>query len=353
VKKRHQIMPRRRTRKSRRSAWERLPEDELLQVRLCDLGLSVEGSRLEMKIDQIYAELARNDILFRPHFWLSTEWFTPDGVPGVAMPFYLAHPRLARLEEKQMLELEGGRHEDCMQILRHEVGHAVDNAYRLHWRRKWREMFGRSSEPYPKLYRPKPYSKRFVLHLDSWYAQAHPSEDFAETFAVWLSPGAQWRKRYSGWPALKKLEYVDALMTDIAGTRPKVTTRARLEPLAELRMTLSEYYAKKRERYGAEYPNFYDRDLRRLFSIASDQSNGELASSFLRRVRPELRSLVGEWTGEYQYTIDQVLREMITRCRELRLRVSRPERQVKLEATILLTVQTMNYLHGGHHRVIL
>lgn len=343
-------MTRRTSRRAR--VWERLPDDELLQVRLCDLGIGIEGTTLDRRISQVRRELERRRLRFQPHFWLSTEWFTPDGIPGVAVPFYLAHPRLAKLEEKQMLEVEGGLRDWCLRLIRHELGHAIANAYRLHRRVKWREVFGKSSIPYPEFYQPRPYSKRFVLHLDYWYAQAHPSEDFAETFAVWLTPNSQWQKRYKGWPALKKLEYVDELMSEIAPKKQTVTTCRTVESLRELRMTLGEYYAEKRTRYGTEYPEFYDRDLRKLFAKGPDGGKGELASSFLRRMRPEIRRLVGEWTSEYQYTIDQVLKEMIARCRELRLRLERPEEEVKLEAMIMLTVQIMNYLHGGHHRVM-
>ena len=140
-------------------------------------------------------------------------------MPGIAIPFYLAHPRLRRLELTQVLEIEGGTREWCMMILRHEAGHAIENAYRLRQRPKRQALFGKSSEPYPDSYAPKPYSRSFVVHLDSWYAQSHPDEDFAETFAVWLTPGSNWRERYAGWPALRKLEYVDELMRGIAGQR--------------------------------------------------------------------------------------------------------------------------------------
>ena len=44
---------------------------------------------------------------FPLHCYLSDEWFTPDGATAIAIPFYLAHPRLAKLEEAQMLEIEG------------------------------------------------------------------------------------------------------------------------------------------------------------------------------------------------------------------------------------------------------
>lgn len=330
-----------------------LPDRELLQVRMCDLGLEIEGTLLEKRILRLYEELEQRRIRLRPHCWLSDEWFSHDGVPGVAVPFYLAHPRLARLERNQMLEVEGGSAEWCMRILRHEAGHAIDTAYRLHRRRRWRELFGRYSQPYPEYYRPKPYSKSYVLHLDSWYAQSHPAEDFAETFAVWLKPRSRWRTLYRSWPALKKLQYVDQLMAEIRDTRPPVVSRRRVAPLSVIRKTLGEHYAEKRARYGLDHPDFYDRDLRRLFSETGDHADASSAAAFLRRFRRELRRVVAQWTGEYQYTIDQVLGEMIQRCAELNLQLDRPEEQAKQDALVMLTTQTMNYLHGGHHRVAL
>ena len=320
-------------------------------MRLCDLGVRIEGTKLEKRIERLYDDLARRRVAFRPHVWLSTEWFTPDGVPGLGVPFYLVHPRLMKLEEKQMYEVEGGHEEWCMRLLRHETGHAIDNAYRLHRRKQWREIFGPATRAYPSFYQPRPYSKRYVLHLDYWYAQGHPCEDFAETFAVWLTPGVNWRKRYAGWPALRKLEYVDALMKEIARKKPAVTTRERTESLPKLRMTLREYYEDKRARYGTDYPDFYDRDLRRLFADRPSGAANQRAAAFLRRIRPEIRRLVSRWTGQYQYTIDQLFRELITRSRQLNLRLDRTKDQAKLEAAILLTVQTMNYLHSGHHRI--
>ncbi|MFQ5801339.1 MAG: putative zinc-binding metallopeptidase [Candidatus Methylomirabilales bacterium] len=322
-------------------------------MRMCDLNVRIEGTDIEKRIEQLYAELTDRGLRFRSHFWLSDDWFTPDGVPGSAIPFYMAHPRLARLELNQMLEVEGGTPEWCMRILRHETGHTIENAYLLRRRRRRQQVFGRSSQSYPDYYAPKPYSKSFVLHLDSWYAQSHPDEDFAETFAVWLDPDSMWRERYAGWPAFKKLEYVDALMREIAGQKPQVTTKERIDPLPRLRKTLREHYREKRERYGLDYPNFYDRDLRRLFSDAPEFARNMTAASFLKRIRKEVRRKVAGWTGEYQYTIDQVFEDMIERCQELDLRLVGPEEQVKLDFVVLLTVQTMNYLHSGRHRVAL
>jgi hypothetical protein len=333
--------------------WKELDDEELLDLRMCDLGVAIETSALAGRIAELHAELDARQVAFHPHYWLSDEWFTPDGVGGIAIPFYLAHPRLEELEEAQMLEVEGGEYEWCMKILRHEAGHAIDNAYQLQRRRKRLKLFGPSSTPYPEYYTPKPYSKSFVLHLDSWYAQSHPDEDFAETFAVWLKPGSQWRERYDDWPALKKLEYVDDLMRELAGAPPPRVSRRRVDPLASIRKTLRQHYSRKRDHYGYEYPNFYDRDLRRLFTPAADAKGTMTAARFLSRVRKEVCRKVARWTGEYQYTIDRVFDDMIARCRELGLRLAVAEDQAKLEFTILLTVQTMNYLHSGRHRVAL
>ncbi len=320
-------------------------------MRLCDLNLSIEGTRLHDHIATVHAELADRNIRFRPHYWLSSEWFAPDDVPGIAITFFLAHPRLQQLEKKMMLEVEGGTPDWCLRILRHEIGHAIDNAFRFHDRPDWRRHFGRYTQKYPTFYQPKPYSKKFVLHLEDWYGQSHPAEDFAETFAVWLTPNSNWKPRYAGWPALKKLEFIDSLMTEIAGAKPMVRSRRKVDPLEKLEITLAEYYEKKRATYAGRFPKFYDRDLRRLFSSAPQFAANEPAAKFLRRIRPELRRLVARWTDEHQYTIDQVIQEMIKRCDELRLRLGRPPEQAKLEAVVLLSVQTMNYLHAGYHRL--
>jgi hypothetical protein len=272
---------------------------------------------------------------------------------GVAIPFYLAHPRLARLEETMMLEVEGGTPPWCMKILRHETGHAIDNAFHLQRRRKRQKLFGSNRVPYPEYYTPKPYSKSFVLHLDMWYAQSHPAEDFAETFAVWLTPDSDWRQRYQDWPALKKLEYMDQLMGTLPWATPRVTTQQQFEPLSALRRTLRAHYKQKRQHYGVTRPSLYDRDLRRLFTDAPEAATHPTAARFLSRIRRDVRRRIANWSGIHQYTIDQVLEDIIQRCRQLRLRLARPEDQTRLDFTVVLTVQVMNYLHSGRHRVAL
>ena len=334
--------------------WASWPDDKLLDLRMSDLRVTIEGSALEPRIAQLQGELAARGLSsFEPHFWLSAEWFSPDGVPGVAIPFYLAHPRLEKLERSQMLEVEGGTPPWCMKILRHEAGHAIDNAYRLRMRLRRQRVFGPSYMQYPDYYTPKPYSKSYVLHLDSWYAQSHPDEDFAETFAVWLTPDADWRTRYADWPALKKLEYMNTLMTELAAKPMLVRSRRKVEPIQTLKKTLRAHYERKRRHYGLLHPHFYDRDLRRLFSDSPEYAKQMKAARFIARIRRDVRRMVAEWTGEYQYTIDQVLEDMIRRANELNLRLRKPEEQAKLDFIILLTVQTMNYLHSGRHRVAL
>ena len=333
--------------------WTTLSDEKLLEVRMCDLALSIEGTEIEPRIAQLNAELAARGLTFKPHYYLSDEWFTPDGVPGIAIPFYLAHPRLAKLEQKEMLEVEGGDAESCLRILRHEAGHAIDNAYRLRRRPTRRRLFGNPGTEYPEYYTPKPYSKSFVQHLDHWYAQSHPDEDFAETFAVWLDPGSLWATRYAGWPAQRKVEYMDRLMRELARKRPIVNSARKVDPLARLKKTLGEHYKQKREHYGLDHPDFYESDLRNLFSDSPQYAKNMSAASFVRRIRREVRSTVASFTDSYQYTIDQLLSKIIDRCRELNLRLTEPEELTKIDFMVFLTVQTMNYLHSGRHRVAL
>jgi hypothetical protein len=337
------------TRRRRRSRgepwWTQLSLDELFEIRIKDLGLKVEGSTLEPRVDQLQRELERAEFRFRPYVWLSTDWFTPDGATGFAIPFYLAHPRLVRLERREMLEVEGGDHDWCMRLLRHETAHALDHAYRLSRRRRWRETFGSPSEPYYATYVPEPDSRRYVQNLYNWYAQSHPFEDFAETFAVWLRPRSRWRERYAGWMAMRKLRYVDELMREIRDQAPAVRTRERMDSVTTLNMTVGEYYRRKQARYGREDRSIYDRDLRRLFS---DDGRRRLASSFLRARQRDLCRQVAEITGQHLFVVDEVLSNMIARCRDLRLRLAHSERETNLGAAVLLTVHTVRLTRVRH-----
>ena len=334
----------------KRFAWASHSDEQLLKLRLRDLKVTVEDTWLEDCFNSLLDELGQRGIRVRPHAWISSEWFSPENTPGIAFPFYLAHPRLMQLEKKKIIDVEGGTWSECMAILRHEAGHVLQHSYALQRRRRWQQLFGASSKRYPSYYRPNPASRHFVQHLRLWYAQSHSDEDFAETFAVWLRPRSNWRTRYAGWPALKKLEYLDELMAEIASAPPLLTRRERVDPLAELNETLAEHYRKKQALYVFDTPKTYDRDLLRLFSSDPRHRRSQAASAFIRHNRARVRQMVARWTGEYQLTLDALLDDMIVRCRELDLRAVGPERKLIMEFTVLLTAKTVHALFGPSRR---
>ncbi len=325
---------------SRNPWWAGLSDAELERVPIRELGLRLEDSPLAARVARLERELDRAGITFRPHVWLATDWFSPDGVPGFAVPFFLAHPRLARLERRNMLEVEGGTVDWCMKLMRHETAHALDNAYGLRRRRRWRETFGPMSQPYREHYVPDPTSEQYVLSLDYWYAQSHPAEDFAETFSVWLEPGSDWRERYRGWPALDKLLYVDDTMKRLAREPQKVRSRARPGSLGSVGMSLRTYWRRKQARYAQDVSFEYDESLTRVFGTRGR----ETAARFLERTRGELRRHISAVTGQHPYLISQVMNELVLRCRRLGLRVTRSERETLIEVAALLTSVTMTFL---------
>lgn len=334
----------------RRFDWADWPDEQLLQLPLKKLKVKVEGTWLENCLHTLHQELEQRGLRVKPHVWISDEWFSPDTTPGIAIPFYLAHPRLMRLERKKIIDVEGGTVAECMCILRHEAGHVVQHSFQLHRRRRWQELFGRSSIRYPDFYRPNPTSKNYVQHLRLWYAQSHPDEDFAETFAVWLKPRSDWRKRYADWPAIRKLQYVDELMAEIADEKPTLTKRLHVDPLSQSTRTIGEYYEKKQAYYVADSPTIYDRDLKKIFSESTKHKRAPTAAAFLRSHRAHIRRSVAQWTGEYQLTLDSVLDAMIARCRELKLRAPGPERKLVMDFTVLLTAKTVHSLYSPSRR---
>jgi hypothetical protein len=340
------------TRKRKKFPWATWPEKKLLDTRLCDLGLQIEGTWIEECLEQLYEELAAKELAFRPHCWVSDEWFCPDGVPGFAIPFFLLHPRLRRLERHMMRELEGATHSTCMKLMRHETGHAVANAYLVHRKRSWGKHFGKSSQKYPETYLPNPNSKRFVIHLDNWYAQSHPHEDWAETFAVWLTPRSDWRIGYRGWSALRKLEYVDKVMHEIAGCKPQVRSRWQPRTLRTLRITLAEYYEKKKAYYGIGEPDVYDDELRKLFSDKYADRKNERGADYIQRVKPEVVEIVSRWTSIYRYRVNQVIQDMISRCDTLNLHVPADTRRMKLETVACLTMLVMSFLYNKRFHIV-
>jgi hypothetical protein len=321
-----------RRRRPPRYAWATLNDEQLLSLRFCDLKLKIQGTELEAAILRLYRELEMRGLRFRPHCWLSEEWFSPDGIPGIAIPFYLAHRRLMGLERHFMREVEGGNRNWLMRILRHEAGHAIDTAYRLRRRSSWRAVFGPASLPYPDTYRPRPGSRRFVQHLGAWYAQAHPTEDFAETFAVWLKPHSGWRREYLGWPAYTKLEFIDELAKDLSAAKPAVSDRSTIEAVTEDSRTLREHYERKLARYRMPRRSGADEMLLKVFTTASRARTGTRtrlkAATLLRGLRNPLRQRVLKSGAFSDYLVHQVLRLMIERCEALDLYVRGSRREL-------------------------
>ena len=298
--------------------WEDLPDEQLLQIRVRDFGLRIEGSWLEPRIAQLHEELDARGIHCHPPCYLADEWLCPNKVPLIGIPFYLAHPRLKQLEKKMMLEVEGETEPWCMKLLRHEAGHALNYAYRFFRRTRWRELFGPFSAPYRDSYTPRPYSKRYVIHLEDNYAQAHPDEDFSETFAVCLTPGSNWRDRYRDWPAMKKLRYVDGLIEELGSKAPVVTTREELAAAARMTSTLAMYYDRRRRSLRDAFPGFYDPALQRLFT--GDEASGlPKAADFLRRWRRQIVDGVCMWTGDRKFEVNALVNLLIKRSRALKL----------------------------------
>jgi hypothetical protein len=324
--------------------WTTLSDDALLERRISKLGLRLEGAALEPLIRQLYDELSAKGLTFHPSCHIGDEWFVPVGIPAIFVPFFLVHDRLRALEKTMMLEVEGGTKEWFMKLIRHEAAHAYSYAYHLPRKKKWQQLFGKTSrEQTPDFYQPRPFSRSYVVHLDDWYAQSHPDEDFAETFAVWLSPELDWRVRYAGWKALEKLEYVDQLMRSIAGKPPLHLPEFRVTDHDFLNVKLKTYYARKRKLYEDTYPDFYDAELRTLFPAAT----GVKASRYLRLRRRRLMNSVCEWTNEKKYRVNELLARLIDRCDQLNLNVLNDDPQQDFRVTSFITTLVMNYLFTG------
>jgi hypothetical protein len=316
--------------------WEHLPDEEILKIRVRDLGLEIGNSPLDEYVRRLYAELDAQGIVFRPQCYLADEWFCPDGVPVIGIPFCLAHPRLKHIEKKMMYEVEGGTPDWCMKLLRHETGHAINYAYGLYKRTRWREVFGRFSSKYSGYYSFLPYSKRYVTHLQDHYAQCHPDEDFAETFAVWLTPRGNWREKYRDWPAVKKLNYVDRLMQTVGRGPPRTVRIATPWSAARMTSTVGGHYERKRKYLGDEFPGYYDNALLKLFTTYH-ADNGRPAAVFLRERRNAIVSSVAAWTKPRKYDLHQLLQKLVLRCTALDLYMRKDDAETMADVSAFVT----------------
>ncbi len=329
--------------------FEKTPPDvqELLGKRISQLGLRLEGSPVEHFVHQLYRELERKGLKkFRPVCYLTDEWGCPDGQPVIGIPFYLADPKLARLE-RQMNDLEDAQ--EIMMYLRHEAGHAFNYAYRLYATPEWRKLFGPYNRRYRDHYRPVPFSRKYVRHIAGWYAQKHPDEDFAETFAVWLTPRSNWRHKYKLWPALIKLRYVDRVVRSVRDQDPAVSTGDFDITVEDMKLTVAQFYRRLIRQNGAGVNVALESDLADLFIPAGRRrKNVRPAADLLQAHRETLTDKITYWTGVKRPVVRALVERIIRTCRELGLQAATTrEGEYLVELTAYGTTMAMNYLTRG------
>jgi hypothetical protein len=314
----------------------------LLGRKISELGLSMRGTRVEMLVTQLYAELEARGVAFHPPVYLSDQWGCPDGIPLIGVPFYLVDAKLERIEAEMSAGIESDA--EAMRYMRHEAGHAINYAFRLYDRPEWRSTFGSFSKPYRERYRADPFSREYVRHILGWYAQKHPDEDFAETFAVWLTPGFDWRREYAGWPALAKIEYVDRVMREVGRDAPQVPAPTDDDlPVEAMHYTVADHYAEGDERVPIEDERQFDADLRGIFVTEPDAPKGEAAQWFVHRHYREIVSRISYWTSEPPSVVRSFIDHVARRVAVLELRVGGLEASTLIELTAFGTAVVMNH----------
>ena len=319
---------------------------ELLSRPIRELGLKLEASPVERFVEQLYRELeAKGLTKFRPACYLTDEWGCPSGEPIIGIPFYLANAALAQLEEETH-DLEDAR--EIMMYLRHEAGHAFTYAYKLHNSAEWKKIFGPFRRPYHDIYRPTPFSRDYVRHLPGWYAQKHPDEDFAETFAVWLTPRSNWRKRYRGWGAMEKLLYLNRLARKLGKSDPPRRRGQADITVDDMDTTVAEFYHQNRREEVAVTELTPDTDLRDIFPISKRKKTALPAHEFLRQHRKAVIDKVAQWTGAQRPLVKTLMDTIEKRAAELDLRADKTRGAEHLaEVTAYATALVMTYVTKG------
>jgi hypothetical protein len=341
-------------------------ERNLLATRLRDLGLKIEGSRLEAGLAALRRELERSGLVrLKPRFYLSTEWGVPSESIAIGIPFYLARPDLMALHGRMAGFLEGAGRSDLLRYLRHELGHAVNYGYRLHDDAGWSARFGSFEADYSEEYRAEPFCARYVRHLPGWYAQKHPDEDWAETFAVWMTPGNDWRSAYALWPtALDKLEYCDRTVRAVASRDPVVTATDADDDVDYLDETLRAFYERQGFVEGAEVeenaeelPPGLDGTLQTIFEDVGDRDEVSStaprlpAGDLIRRLELDVVANVFRWTGHFPERVRPLVRHLADQADRLR-QVYPADRETEAVTafTTLVTVLAMNYVLRGKYQ---
>jgi hypothetical protein len=332
---------------------QRFPEARVTQTPIRDLGLTIDGTPLEPVVKAFQRELDKAGFRkLRPHIYLSTEWGVNFGTVGIGVPFYLARPDLIDFHAERVGHVEGASKADILRYLRHEMGHVVNYAYKLYEREEWVKLFGSMTQPYVEEYRPQPFSRRYVRHLPGWYAQKHPDEDWSETFAVWMTPGHDWRAEYKGWPtALAKLDYCDKAMAELRDRDPLVTALD-IDDVSKLPMSVEQFYADD-GKDGEAMPPGIDGALTAIFE-EWDQPEGKStaerrpAADLIKRLERDLMADVYRWTGHFPEHTRRLLRFLAERARQLnQVYPGDQEKRAAVALTTLVTALAMNHVHRG------
>jgi hypothetical protein len=307
---------------------------------LRDLGLTIIGTPLDKVLQEFQHELKRRGLTrVEPKFYLSTEWGVPFGTVSIAIPFYLARADLTKLHADRGGFVEGTSPADIRRYLRHEMGHVLNYAYKLYEESEWVRHFGDINRAYVEEYRPRPFHPDYVRHLPGWYAQKHPDEDWAETFAVWLTPNVDWRRRYARAPvALAKLEYCDRTLTALRDREPLVVEEELDEDVGAIAVSLDHFYLEHAPA-GDDVPPEVDDALQTIFgdlpaAVDPSAQARHSAAMLIRRLEQPLRAEVFRWTAYFPEHTRMLLRRLAERAEALHL-VYPAEREA--EATVALT----------------
>jgi hypothetical protein len=193
-----------------------------------------------------------------------------------------------------------------------------------------------------------PFSRGFVRHIAGWYAQKHPDEDFAETFAIWLTPRLNWRRRYQGWPALAKLEYVERTARALGEKEPQRSVGKAELPVDEMQATVEDFYRDRTSdetKAVADLP--LDVDLEDLF-VPAAQPGSRPAAEFLAEHRKTIVDKITYWTGVRRTLVKRLVEAIEKRAKEMELAVDRAREPAHLvEVVTYATTLVMNYLTRG------
>ena len=335
-----------------------------LNTPIRDMSLTIAGTWLQPVLHEFEEELQAAGIKrLSPSFYLANEWGVSDSL-AIGIPFYLATPELMAVQAERVGHVEGSTRLEILRYLRHEMGHVICYAYRLYDDEEYVRIFGANTQPYVEEFHVEPFSRRYVRHLPGWYAQKHPEEDWCETFAVWITPGTNWRAEYADWPeAFHKLVYCHDTIARIGDMEPLATSTKQEDDIAHFPGSVAQFYeslessAQELLTLGkVEMPAGIDGALKSIFEDLgsrddkSSQAPRRPASTLIVKLERMLVDHVYRWTGHFPERTRPLLRHLATRADQL-TQVYPEDRELEaaIAVTALVTTLAMNFgTHGKY-----